>query len=136
MLSPAFGKKSGSRRWPGASSVGVWPADRLDGLRDGICGRGVTSAIPLGEADTNFLGAQYKQAVTVDRLIEGTTKGDPLEAARIAGVFGVTAVALGGKYSLSDSKLKEAGLTKYKRVGNGQYERTVGTGGPETLDRG
>lgn len=26
---------------------------------------------------------------TVDRLIEGTTKGDPLEAARIAGVFGV-----------------------------------------------
>jgi putative FmdB family regulatory protein len=48
----------------------------------------------------------------------------------------ITAVALGGKYSLSDSKLKEAGLTKYKRVGNGQYERTVGTGGPETLDRG
>ncbi len=47
----------------------------------------------------------------------------------------ITAVAVGGKYSLSDSKLKAAGLTKYKKVGNGQYERTVGSGGPETLER-
>jgi hypothetical protein len=43
----------------GVSSVGVFPPERLDGLRDGICGRGVSSAIPLGEADTIFNGAPH-----------------------------------------------------------------------------
>jgi putative FmdB family regulatory protein len=47
----------------------------------------------------------------------------------------ISAVALGGKWSLSDSKIKESGLTQYKKVGNGQYERTIGTGGPEHLVR-
>lgn len=47
----------------------------------------------------------------------------------------IMAVAVGGKYSMSDSKIKESGFTKYKKVGDGKYERTVGSGGPETLER-
>ena len=47
----------------------------------------------------------------------------------------ISAVALGGRWSLSDSKLKEAGLTKYRKAGDGVYERTTGTGGPETIVR-
>ena len=47
----------------------------------------------------------------------------------------ISAVALGGKWSLSDAKVKQAGLTQYKKVGKGQYERTVGTGGPEHIIR-
>jgi putative FmdB family regulatory protein len=47
----------------------------------------------------------------------------------------ISAVALGGKWSVSDAKVKQAGLTQYKKVGKGQYERTVGTGGPEHLVR-
>ena len=39
----------------------------------------------------------------------------------------ISAVALGGRWSLSDSKLKEAGLTKYRKAANGVYERTTGT---------
>jgi hypothetical protein len=53
----------------GVSSVGVWPIERLDGLRDGICGRGVTSAIPLGEADTNFLGAPHDGMRALSELV-------------------------------------------------------------------
>jgi putative FmdB family regulatory protein len=47
----------------------------------------------------------------------------------------ISAVALGGKYSTSDSKIKSLGLTKYKKSGDGVYERTVGSGGPETVIR-
>ena len=47
----------------------------------------------------------------------------------------ISAVALGGRWSLSDSKLKEAGLTKYRKAENGVYERTTGSGGPEILKR-
>lgn len=47
----------------------------------------------------------------------------------------ISAVAIGGKYSTSDSKIKSLGLTKYKKSGDGVYERAVGTGGPETLVR-
>jgi putative FmdB family regulatory protein len=46
----------------------------------------------------------------------------------------ISAVRL-GKWDVSDSRLKEAGLTKYKKAGDGVYERTVGSGGPETLTR-
>jgi putative FmdB family regulatory protein len=45
----------------------------------------------------------------------------------------ISAVALGGKYSTSDRQIKSLGLTKYKKAGDGVYERTVGTGGPETI---
>jgi putative FmdB family regulatory protein len=47
----------------------------------------------------------------------------------------ISAAALGGKYSTSDSKIKSLGLTKYKKSGDGTYERTVGSGGPETIVR-
>jgi len=47
----------------------------------------------------------------------------------------ISAVALGGTYSVSDDKIKNSGLTKYKKAGNGVYERTAGTGGPEVIVR-
>ncbi len=47
----------------------------------------------------------------------------------------ISAVALGGKFSTSDSAVANSGFTKYKKAGDGVYERTVGTGGPEILHR-
>jgi putative FmdB family regulatory protein len=47
----------------------------------------------------------------------------------------ISRVALGGNWSLSESKVKASGLTQYKKAGDGVYERTVGTGGPEVLFR-
>ena len=45
----------------------------------------------------------------------------------------VSAVALGGTWAVSDDKIKNSGLTKYKKAGDGVYERTAGTGGPEVI---
>jgi putative FmdB family regulatory protein len=45
----------------------------------------------------------------------------------------ISAVALGGAYSVSDDKIKHSGLTKYKKAGGGVYERTAGTGGPAVI---
>lgn len=53
----------------GVSSVGVFPVQRLESLRDEICGRGVTSALPLGEADTNFLGAPHDGMRALSELV-------------------------------------------------------------------
>jgi hypothetical protein len=53
----------------GVSSVGVFPIERLDRLRDEICGRGVTSAIPLGEADTLFAGAPHDGMRPLSELV-------------------------------------------------------------------
>ena len=47
----------------------------------------------------------------------------------------ISAVALGGTYAVTDDKIKNSGLTKYKKAGDGVYERTAGTGGPEILHR-
>ncbi len=47
----------------------------------------------------------------------------------------ISRVALGGRYSTSDAAVKRSGMTKYKKNGDGVYERTVGTGGPEHLFR-
>ena len=47
----------------------------------------------------------------------------------------ISAVALGGKYSLSESKVASSGLTQYKKVDKGVYERTVGDYGPAVLHR-
>ena len=47
----------------------------------------------------------------------------------------ISRVALGGKYSVSDSKVKQLGMTKYKKAGDGVYERTAGSGGPEVIHR-
>jgi len=48
----------------------------------------------------------------------------------------ISAAKVGGKYSTSDSRVKELGLTKYKKAGDGVYEKTSGKGpnliGPKT----
>lgn len=41
-----------------------------------------------------------------------------------------------GKYSTSDARVKETGMTKYKKAGDGYYERVAGTGGPPVIRRG
>ena len=41
-----------------------------------------------------------------------------------------------GKYSTSDARVKELGMTKYKKAGNGVYERVAGNGGPAVIRRG
>ena len=69
------------------------------------------------------------QRISEEKLTQCPECGQAVE--RIIG-----AVAIGGRYSTSDSRIKELGLTKYKKAGDGKYERTVGTGGPEILDRG
>jgi hypothetical protein len=53
----------------GVSSVGIFPPQRLDGLRDEICGRGVTSVIPLGEADTLFAGSPHDGMRPLSELV-------------------------------------------------------------------
>ncbi|MCX7141838.1 MAG: zinc ribbon domain-containing protein [Proteobacteria bacterium] len=47
----------------------------------------------------------------------------------------ISAVALGGNWSLTDSKIQQSGLTQYKKVEQGVYEKTAGTGGPERIFR-
>ena len=47
----------------------------------------------------------------------------------------ISKVALGGKYSVSDSKVKSLGLSKDKKAGDGVYERTAGSGGPAMIQR-
>jgi putative FmdB family regulatory protein len=48
----------------------------------------------------------------------------------------ISAVMVVGKYSTSDSRVKELGMTKYKKAGDGVYERTAGTGGPQIIRQG
>ena len=40
----------------------------------------------------------------------------------------VSPVTVTGKYSTSDSRVKELGMTKYKKAGDGVYEKTAGPG--------
>ena len=47
----------------------------------------------------------------------------------------ISAVALGGNWSLTDSKIQQSGLTQYKKVEQGVYEKTADTGGPERIFR-
>jgi putative FmdB family regulatory protein len=47
----------------------------------------------------------------------------------------VSAAAIGGKYSTSNSRVKELGMTKYVKGGDGVYERAAGTGGPKLIRR-
>lgn len=47
----------------------------------------------------------------------------------------VSAVPLAGKYSTSNSRVKETGMTKYVKAGDGYYERAAGTGGPKLIRR-
>ena len=36
---------------------------------------------------------------------------------------------------MTPSKIKNLGLTQYKKAGDGVYERTAGTGGPQVINR-
>ena len=47
----------------------------------------------------------------------------------------ISCVALGGKYALNDQKIKQSGLTAYRKAESGVYERTVGSEGPKILRR-
>jgi putative FmdB family regulatory protein len=40
----------------------------------------------------------------------------------------ISPAKVGGKYSTSDSRVKELGMTKYKKAGDGVYEKTSGSG--------
>ena len=68
------------------------------------------------------------QRIAEDKLTQCPTCGQACERR-------ISAVALGGKYAVTDSKIKQSGLTQYKKAGNGVYERTVGSEGPEHLIR-
>jgi putative FmdB family regulatory protein len=48
----------------------------------------------------------------------------------------ISAVALGGKYAVTPGKVKNLGFTQYNKAGDGFYERTAGSGGPEVIVRG
>jgi len=47
----------------------------------------------------------------------------------------VSAAAIGGKYSTSNSRVKELGMTKYVKTSDGSYERAAGSGGPKIIRR-
>ena len=66
------------------------------------------------------------QRIADAKLTTCPTCGQPCERR-------ISRVALGGTWSLTESKIKNSGLTQYRKAGNGVYERTVGTGGPEVI---
>ena len=47
----------------------------------------------------------------------------------------ISAATITGKYSTSNSRVKELGMTKYVKAGDGVYERAAGTGGPKVITR-
>ena len=46
----------------------------------------------------------------------------------------ISPVKVTGKYSTSDSRVKGLGMTKYKKAGDGVYEKTTGSG-PSVIRR-
>lgn len=71
---------------------------------------------------------EVMQRIADDKLTHCPTCSQPCERL-------ISKVTVVGKYSTSDSRVKELGLTKYRKAGDGVYERTVGTEGPEVLRR-
>jgi putative FmdB family regulatory protein len=47
----------------------------------------------------------------------------------------LSAARLGGKSNMTPTRSKSMGMTQYKKAGDGVYERTAGTGGPEVINR-
>ena len=78
-----------------------------------------------GQCDGRF---EVVQRIADAKLTHCPTCNQPVE--RLIG-----APALGGKYSVSDQKVKQLGMTKYKKAEDGVYERTAGSFGPEVLVR-
>jgi hypothetical protein len=54
----------------GVSMAGVYPAERLQALRDEILGRGVSTALPLGECERIFPGAPQDGMMTLNQLVD------------------------------------------------------------------
>ncbi|MBK8065521.1 MAG: zinc ribbon domain-containing protein [Betaproteobacteria bacterium] len=73
-------------------------------------------------------GFEVFQRMAEERLTACPACGQPCERR-------ISAVALGGKYSTSNDKVKQLGLTKYQKAGDGVYERVVGNEGPEHIFR-
>ena len=71
---------------------------------------------------------EVMQRIADARLTNCPNCGQPCERR-------ISAVALGGTYAVTDDKIRNSGLTKYKKAGDGVYERTAGSGGPEILHR-
>ena len=70
----------------------------------------------------------------VQRISEPKLRRCPACAKPVERLIGK--VALGGKYAITPSKIKSLGMTQYKKAGDGVYERTAGTGGPQVINRG
>ena len=68
------------------------------------------------------------QRMADDKLTQCPTCGQPCERQ-------LSAVALGGKYSMTPGAIASSGMTQYKKSGDGTYERTAGTGGPKKIFR-
>ena len=68
------------------------------------------------------------QRIADEKLVACPSCGEPCQRR-------ISAVALGGKYAVTNDAVKNSGLTQYKRSGKGVYERTIGTDGPEHLFR-
>ena len=68
------------------------------------------------------------QRIADDKLTQCPKCGQPCERQ-------ISRVALGGKFSTSESAIKSSGFTRYQKAENGVYERTAGSGGPEILYR-
>jgi len=67
------------------------------------------------------------QKISEERLTECPACKQPCERV-------ISAAAL-HRFSTSDSKVKELGMTKYVKAGDGVYERRVGSEGPEIIHR-
>jgi len=70
------------------------------------------------------------QKIADERLKQCPDCGKACE--RVVSAAAVTS----GKYSTSDKRVQELGMTKYKKAGDGYYERVAGSGGPRLIRRG
>lgn len=71
---------------------------------------------------------EVMQRLSDDKLTQCPACAQPCERQ-------ISRVALGGKYAVNDQKIKESGMTAYRKAENGVYERTVGSEGPDILYR-
>ena len=81
-----------------------------------------------GKCETCHGRFEVYQRLSEDKLTRCPTCNKPCERL-------ISAVPLGGKYSTSNSRVKELGMTKYVKAGNGVYERAAGSGGPKVIHR-
>lgn len=70
---------------------------------------------------------EVQQRIAEPKLESCPTCGQPVERL-------ISPAKVVGKYSTSDSRAKELGMTKYKKAGDGVYEKTTGTG-PDVIRR-